>query len=99
MNDNTAADLARRFLAGELPLDDLRAAFAGDQVAELTDASLDLDRERRCGYPEVIYAPGKSIETLRRIVAELIARHVAVLVTRLDADQAAALVDSFPYGQ
>lgn len=98
MNAAAAAELARRFLAGEVSLHDMQAAFARDQIADLSDFSLDLDRQRRCGYPEVVYAPGKSIDTLRRVVAELMARQVNVLVTRLDAEQAAALADAFPGG-
>jgi NCAIR mutase (PurE)-related protein len=98
MEHDEAAELARRFLSAEIPLELLRAQLAGDQVAELTEATLDLDRQRRCGYPEVIYAPGKSIDTLLRIVAELIARDVDVLVTRLETAQAEPLAASFPDG-
>lgn len=98
MNRDNAADLARRFLQGDLPLDALRAAFAGDQLAELADATVDLDRQRRCGYPEVVYAPGKPVESLLRIVAELIARDQDVLVTRLAVEQAEALRQRFADG-
>lgn len=98
MNDDAAKELARRFLHGDLPLDALRAAFAEQQVAELSDATLDLDRQRRCGFPEVIYAPGKSNETLHRIVTELTEGHLNVLVTRLESVQAEALARAFPDG-
>jgi NCAIR mutase (PurE)-related protein len=98
MKHDDAAQMAKQFLAGELPLDALRQAFAGEQIANLAEVALDLDRERRCGYPEVIYAPGKSLETLHRVVTELIVREVPVLVTRLDAEQGAALGERFPDG-
>jgi pyridinium-3,5-biscarboxylic acid mononucleotide synthase len=98
MNRDSATELAQRFLNGDLPLDALRAAFAGEQVADLADATVDLDRQRRCGYPEVIYAPGKPVDSLLRIVAELIVRDQDVLVTRLEPVQAEALVASFPDG-
>ncbi len=98
MNTAAATELARKFLSGDLPLDALRAAFAQDQVAELGDAMLDLDRQRRCGYPEVIFAPGKSVETLIRIVTELIARGQDVLVTRLETPQAEPLAQQYPDG-
>jgi NCAIR mutase (PurE)-related protein len=98
MNRDSATELAQRFLNGDLPLESLRAAFAREQVADLADASVDLDRQRRCGYPEVIYAPGKPIESLLRIVAELIVRDQDVLVTRLEPVQAEALATNFSDG-
>ncbi len=98
MNRDAATELAKRFLDGDLPLDALRAAFAREQVADLADATVDLDRQRRCGYPEVIYAPGKPVESLLRIVAELIVREQDVLATRLDPGQAEALGAHFPDG-
>ena len=57
-----------------------------------------IDRQRRCGYPEVIFAPGKSVETLIQIVMELIARGQDVLVTRLETAQAEPLAQQYPDG-
>src|ERR671922_2045228 len=92
------AELARLFLAGQISLDSLRDGLALDPVAEFSEVTLDLDRRRRCGYPEVVYAPGKSLDTLRKIVAELIARDEDVLITRLTAESAEALAAGFPDG-
>jgi NCAIR mutase (PurE)-related protein len=61
--------------------------------------TLDLDRRRRCGFPEVVYGPGKSNEQLRDIVATLLRHQEPVLVTRLDAIQAASLLAAFPDGR
>ncbi len=85
-------------LPGSFSLDALRDALARDSVAELSDVTLDLDRRRRCGYPEVIYAPGKSLETLLRIAAELMARDEDVLITRLVPEHAEVLATRFPGG-
>jgi len=50
------------------------------------DARLDLDREKRCGFAEVIYAAGKTPEQVARIADEL-ARHThTVLATRADRE-------------
>jgi NCAIR mutase (PurE)-related protein len=61
--------------------------------------TLDLDRRRRCGFPEVVYGPGKTNEQLRDIVATLLRHQEPVLVTRLDAIQAASLLAAFPDGR
>jgi NCAIR mutase (PurE)-related protein len=61
--------------------------------------NLDLDRQRRCGFPEVVFGPGKSIEQLRGIVVLLLQHGQRVLATRIDASQAAGLVEAFPDGR
>jgi NCAIR mutase (PurE)-related protein len=61
-------------------------------------ATVDLDRRRRCGFPEVVFGPGKTIEQLREIVATLLQHREPVLATRLDAAQAAGLMAAFPDG-
>ena len=48
-------------------------------------ATVDLDRTRRQGLPEVIYAPGKKPGEIAAIAAALLARTSGpVLVTRLE---------------
>ena len=61
--------------------------------------TVDLDRRRRCGFPEVVYGPGKTNEQLREIVTTLIRHTEPVLVTRLDPAQAAGLLAAFPDGR
>ena len=59
---------------------------------DLGYATLDLDRVRRQGVPEVVYAPGKTPAEMDGIVTALLAHDDGpVLVTRLDAEPAAAL--------
>jgi pyridinium-3,5-biscarboxylic acid mononucleotide synthase len=62
---------------------------------DLGYATLDLDRARRQGLPEVVYAPGKTPAEIDGIVTALLAHDTGpVLVTRLGADAAAALTVS-----
>jgi NCAIR mutase (PurE)-related protein len=67
-------------------------------TAELGDVTLDLDRQRRCGFPEVVYGAGKPAETLVRIVHQLLQDRMTVLITRVDAAKAERLVNEFPAG-
>jgi NCAIR mutase (PurE)-related protein len=61
--------------------------------------NIDLDRQRRCGFPEVVFGPGKTVEQLREIVALLLQNGQPALVTRVDASQAAGLREAFPEGR
>jgi NCAIR mutase (PurE)-related protein len=62
--------------------------------ARLPAATVDLDRRRRCGYPEVIYGPGKTVEQICQIAAKLVEHGERVLATRVDAQQAAGFITS-----
>ena len=66
---------------------------------DLGSAVLDLDRLPRCGYPEVVYGPGKSPSDCVTIVSELLERGDGpVLVTRVDEAQRTALDAAHPGG-
>src|SRR3954463_16290788 len=60
--------------------------------------TIDLERRRRCGFPEVIFGPGKTIAQLSAIVATLLEHDEPVLATRIDPQQAAGLLKAYPLG-
>ena len=70
-----------------------------EATAELGDVTLDLDRQRRCGFPEVIFGESKSVETLCRIFHRLIDERQPVLATRVETDKGQALAREFPAGR
>jgi NCAIR mutase (PurE)-related protein len=57
--------------------------------------TLDIDRARRCGFPEVVFGEGKSVETLVDIFQRLLDAGVDVLATRIDAEKAGRLQRTF----
>lgn len=59
-------------------------------------ARLDHHRPFRQGYPEVVYAPGKTHAQLLAICQRLAARHEGFLVTRADDAALAAVREAFP---
>ncbi|MCI0334912.1 MAG: nickel pincer cofactor biosynthesis protein LarB [Planctomycetes bacterium] len=61
--------------------------------------TVDLDRRRRCGFPEVVFGPGKTNEQLREVVSTLLRHYERVLATRLTPSQAASLLAAFPDGR
>ena len=72
------------------------AAASRTATAALPTSSVDLDRRRRCGFPEVVFGVGKSVEQLCGIFTALVAGGEDVLATRIDAEQAAGLLAAFP---
>src|SRR5690606_8446584 len=99
MNSIHLEQLARQLLAGQLPLDEFLQAAGGSPTADLREAQLDLDRQRRCGYPEVVFGEGKPIPTLVKLFERLIAEKIDVLATRISAEKAAELAPRFPTGR
>ncbi len=90
--------MAQDLLAGRLALSAFVDCLAQPGAVDLGEVTLDLDRQRRCGFPEVVYGAGKSAETLVKIVRQLRQDQMAVLVTRVDAQKAAVLETEFPAG-
>jgi NCAIR mutase (PurE)-related protein len=86
-------------LAGRLDLPDFLHEAAQPATADLNEAQIDLDRRRRCGYPEVVFGEGKTVGTLERIFQALLASGADVLATRVSADQAAHLLTRFTQAQ
>jgi NCAIR mutase (PurE)-related protein len=68
-------------------------------VSRLEYATLDLDRQQRTGFPEVIYAAGKTLEQLHGIFAKLMKHQEIVLATRVSAEQAAFITAAWPQVQ
>ena len=92
----TLEKLARQLLGGKLSLPEFLQQFATDKTADIGEAQLDLDRGRRCGFPEVVFGEGKSVETLTKIFRRLLAERIDVFATRVSEDKGAALRAAFP---
>lgn len=88
--------LARQLLAGELSVDAFVGQLHHQGIANVGEAQLDLDRHRRCGFPEVVFAEGKTTEALERIFQTLVSHQIDVLATRMSAEKASALLPLFP---
>lgn len=99
MHSHDLEKLARRLIAGELTIEDFTARLHKPGIADVGDAQLDLDRHRRCGFPEVVFAEGKSIEALKKIFKSLVSHGVDALATRVDAEKATVLLAEFSAAQ
>ena len=63
-----------------------------EDFVELEDALVDLDRENRCGFSEVIYGEGKTADAIRRIALAQIERGIDAFATRVDSEKASAIL-------
>ena len=68
----------------------------GESFVDLGFARVDIDRARRCGFPEVIYADGKTPEQVAAIGHTILAQHGILLVTRASEAHQAAFTAGFP---
>ncbi len=87
--------LLEQVRAGELPVSEALERLRTLPFENLGFAMVDHHRELRQGFPEVIFAGGKSLEQIRAILMALRLRTDHVLVTRLDPDKAEALLAEF----
>lgn len=91
--------LAEQLVQGQLSSDAFLRALGSASATAWEGVTLDLDRQRRCGYPEVVYGEGKPAPILVQIVRRLIGERLPVLVTRVAPDKAAVLLETFSAGR
>jgi len=89
--------LLEDFRAGKISAGRALRAFQAAPVADLGFARVDTHRALRKGFPEVIYAAGKTAQQVVQIAAHLTARERRVLITRLSAEQAQAVRKQFKW--
>lgn len=99
MKPESIRTILEQLQRGEIDLDGAAARLApaaAPKTAATGDASIDLDRRRRCGFPEVVYCEGKSTEAVVRIFETLDEHGEAAFGTRASPEQAAVVVKRFP---
>ena len=102
MNAPDPSELVRMLLAfqqGQLDLQHVVRQLTHSPTAHTPDAAVDLDRRARCGYPEVVYGPGKTPQAIVEIFAALLAHGQDCLATRIAPEQAAILLAAYPLAQ
>lgn len=86
--------ILREVQAGRLSVEQASELLQG--AGKLDYATLDLDRARRTGFPEVVYGAGKRIEQLIGIMERLREHQELVLVTRVSEEQAQRVLERWP---
>jgi hypothetical protein len=96
MDPQRLHELLAAVAAGEVSPEDAMHRLAELPFADLGFAKLDLHRELRSGLAEAVYAEGKRADDLIAICRRVLEAHRRVLVTRLDAEKAAAVREALP---
>ncbi len=67
-----------------------------DPLFDLGYATVDLDRQARCGFPEVVYSEGKTAEWVEGVLRTLTENGQDAFATRVNDTQALHLAKCFP---
>ena len=99
-NDEVDADALRELLAhvasGAVSIDDAARTLDVAPAADLGFATVDHHRTQREGLPEVILGHGKTPQQVAAIARSIADASGRVLVTRINAEQIAALREAIP---
>jgi NCAIR mutase (PurE)-related protein len=96
MDSKVLEQLLEEVRAGRLPVGAALERLRTLPFEDLGFARVDHHRQLRQGFPEVVFAAGKSLDQIQGILTSLSARADHILVTRLAPNQAAALQLDFP---
>ncbi len=95
MNQDTKS-LFEAVQRGEMTPEAACARLSSFAVRDLGHTRLDLEREARCGVPEVIFAAGKTAQQTTEIALAALEHHGRCLATRVPDDAARALLAAIP---
>jgi NCAIR mutase (PurE)-related protein len=96
MNEKEILSFLKKIAAGKLTPEKGVAQIKHLYVGELGYANIDHHRSMRCGFPEVIFCPGKTPEQVGGIAEEILKRNPKMLATRAHPSQTEFLLEKFP---
>ncbi|MFI5381309.1 MAG: nickel pincer cofactor biosynthesis protein LarB [Tepidisphaerales bacterium] len=96
MNSEALQQLLHAVAAGQTSVNQAVERLRSLPFEQTEYASLDHHRAVRCGHPEVIFCPGKTVDQFVKIAQRLAAAGSPVLATRASAEQIAAARQHFP---
>lgn len=91
MNERSIRTLLEAVRAGQLTPDAAVARLRHLPFTDLEYSKVDHHRSLRCGFPEVIFCPGKTPAAVGRIAREVLRHGGDLLATRADRRQVAAI--------
>lgn len=89
-------DMLKKVKSGEVSVEEAEKYFARKPFEDMGYAKLDMQREIRSGYPEVVYCSGKADGHLLRIFERLYQENGEVLGTRASKEQYEVVRRSIP---
>ncbi len=88
-------EILEEFNEGKLDVESAKCKLMESFYERSDEFFLDLQREERLGFPEVIYGQGKSFQVLQKIVKRVITEKNITFVSGLDDDKIEPLSDAF----
>ena len=96
VNESELRTLLKQVLAGEVSVDDAVSKLRLMPFQDIGFASVDHHRLLRCGFPEIIYCPGKTVEQVVEIFSSLCAQGANVIASRASEEVFQAVSRKFP---
>lgn len=96
MNPTDLQTILRDVQGGKLSVADALQRLRSLPFEDLDFAHVDHHRHLRCGFPEVIFSPGKTAEQICQIFERLVAAGGNVLATRAEPEVYKAVFARFP---
>ncbi len=96
MNEDTLRELLVSLGRGDVTVDDVLVRLRALPFEDLGFAKVDHHRAIRCGFPEVIYAEGKTTDQVVAIVGRRLEPGGNLLATRASAEVYDAVATRFP---
>lgn len=94
MSERRLQDVLHRVREGRLSVEQAEAEIRGFE--DLGFGKVDYAREKRTGYPEVIFGLGKTPDQVQAIFSRLYEKHGRVMVTRAEQETAERVQSDFP---
>lgn len=92
----TLTDIFEKYKRGELEITEALQMVSDHGMLEMGFATLDTDRLRRTGFPEMIYAAGKTVEQVKLIAGRLYESGIDILATRATPQMYEAIRELVP---
>ncbi len=92
----TTQEILELYKKGDIQLEEALERLSDRGIEEMGFATIDTDRQRRTGLPEVIYASGKTVEQVTQIATRMFDKGINILATRVTPEMAFSLKETFP---
>ena len=87
----TVQEILDQYKNGDIELTDALQMLSDRGIDEMGFATIDTDRLKRTGMPEVIYGSGKTVEQVTKIAERMYQNKIDILATRITAETAESI--------
>jgi len=96
LENNHLREFLEKIRDGRMSIDEGIELFKDQSYLDIGCAKIDTHREKRVGYPEVIYCPGKTPGQVKKIFGAMLQEDANILATRASEDVFTAVREICP---